>query len=288
MRPRTGMVYFERVIVQCWGSAANNRCMYGDIGILHFKDCALYGAYDDIFYCSAGTHLFHNVNLGVEVEVYGGAAYDDISTYHGVLIKGYDVKFGGGGGGLEVQFHAGGPPTDRVTVENYNKVLGAHRSWVPAGYIAKLDVVEGSGDPEKRSGGADSVVHVKFDRQSTWANMDEDWAPHIFVHEFEATTDSKSYRYYVQNDGELAAGNLRLVAEYVDGYDSATEYHTTTKEGVYSNTPMPARAGASDWGEYIEVTAVQPAIASKVRITLYCNYYHATNDIYIDPKVVIT
>ena len=50
----------------------------------------------------------------------------------------------------------------------------------------------------------------------------------------------------------------------------------------------PARADADDWDEYIEVTGIAPAVASKVRLLLYTGFYHATDQWYVDPLVVVS
>jgi len=107
----------------------------------------------------------------------------------------------------------------------------------------------------------------------------------IFEHEFEATTDTKDYRYYVQAVGIVTAAELWIEVEYVSAYDDTSEYRHTR---VVSSNAFTARADAEDWAEYMEVTGITPVIGSKVRIKCYCTYYNATNKIYIDPKVVIT
>jgi hypothetical protein len=145
-------------------------------------------------------------------------------------------------------------------------------------------VAIGSGDPEKRVGGADFVI--AFDPNDSPSNdRIRDYAVEVFCHEFEADTSSKSYRYYVQCVEAVSADELWLECEYVNSYDDTTEYTITT---VVSDETITARSGADDWDQYIEVTGIQPAVASKVRIRGMCAYYHATAVIYIDPKVVIS
>jgi hypothetical protein len=109
----------------------------------------------------------------------------------------------------------------------------------------------------------------------------------IIMAEFEATTASKSYRVYIQNIAQIAAGQLTLKCSYVSSYDDTSEYTWTEADGTYSNTPMPARADADDWGEYIECAGIAPAVASKVRLRLFSNYYHATDEFFIDPLVYV-
>ncbi len=167
-------------------------------------------------------------------------------------------------------------------------MLGVHKIINVQGEITKLAVVGGSGDPYKRTGGADNVINIEYDNNlSNVTNPVFDIIEDIpvFTHEFEATTDSKSYRYYVQCEGIVTAAQLYIVVEYIDSYDDASEYTMTTQQ---SDEAFTARADAEDWAEYMEVTGIQPAVASKVRIKCYCSFYHATQNIYIDPMVVIS
>lgn len=229
---------------------------------------------------TSSVHL-ENINLGVEQQNYD---YDLYLASSG-RCWGRDVKMGGTAG--EIFFNWAGPLA-ALSFENHNRVLGAHKEYRPQGDLTKTDVVAGSGDPEKRSGGADSVLEVLFNESDTTHEMpnavDAFITMPILVHEFGATTDSKTYRYYVQAEGAVLATELYLVAEYVGVYDDTTEY--IIKE-IRSDEAISARADAGDWDNYLEVT-VQPITASKVRIKCYCSYYHATNKIYIDPKVEIS
>jgi len=195
------------------------------------------------------------------------------------------VKLGGTNGFVTFSYAANTPTAE---IENYGRVLGAHKTFTPQGEITKKDVVGGSGDPQKRSGGADSVVELLFNLSDTANQLPKpiaDWTPDVFVHEFEATAESKNYRYYVQSQGALTADQIWLECEYVAAYDDSSEY---VIKKVESDEAIAARSGTTDWSQYLEVTGIQPAVASKVRIRLKCRYYHATNKIFVDPKVSIT
>jgi hypothetical protein len=248
------------------------------------KDVALYGFQDNGMHCAdGGTVYLENVNIGVE-EANGD---DDFYIAGPCQVYGRDVKLGGTND--EVLFFDrtfGG----RITLENYQKILGAHYQLVPQGIITKVDVVAGSGDPEpfKRSGGADSVMEILFNATGAGYKGKAKNPPHnqvIFEHEFEATTATKNYRYYVQAEGIVDADELWIEVEYVLQYEDDSEYTYTKVESVESFT---AAADFEDWAEYMEVTGITPAVGSKVRIKCYCRYYDATNKIFIDPKVVIT
>ena len=80
-------------------------------------------------------------------------------------------------------------------------------------------------------------------------------------------------------------GYYDFYSDYVDGYDDTSEYHITT---VQSDEAVAVRSGTTDWSQYLEVTGIAPAVASKVRIRLKCRYQHATNKVFVDPKAVIS
>jgi hypothetical protein len=173
-------------------------------------------------------------------------------------------------------------------LEDYQGVLGAHKVYNNFGTIIKLDVVAGSGDPEKRSKGADSVLELLYDWDEADCPTHYEYGGAVEAlldHEIEATTDSKSYRYYVQSEVSLTADDLWLEVEYAKGYTDTSTHKSVV---VQSDETITVRDDASDWTQYIEVTGIQPAVASKVRLRMYCKYYHATNKVYIDPLVVIS
>jgi len=203
-------------------------------------------------------------------------------------VRGKDLKLGANVGELERGTAAIFSQGVSMNIENYNRVLGAHKSWNAMGEIVKLDVVAGSGDPYKRTGGADSILDLLYDQSDTAQNYvspTKILTDPIFTHEFEATTDSKSYRYYVQAIGAVTATELWIEVEYVSVYDDTSGYSMTK---VISDESVSARANEDDWSQYIEVTGIAPSVASKVRIRCFCSYYDATDKIYIDPLVEIT
>jgi len=249
---------------------------------IRLEDIASYGHQLGLY----GNGLFgdwNNVNLGVEVANSG----EDLRVYYTGLVFAKDIKFGGTV--QEMDWFSRLGFSSHISIENYNKVLGAHRTFTPQGTITKLDVVAGAGDPVKRSDGADSVIEVQFNLSNAndefMAPSDYQWTRPLFEHEFEATTDSKDYRYYVQAEGAVTADDLYIRVEYVSSNNGTSEYTHTT---VVSDEAINVRSGSTDWDNYIEVTGIAPSVASKVRIKCYCGYYHAANKIYIDPLVVIS
>jgi hypothetical protein len=241
------------------------------------------GCYSGLYSASTSVVLLENVNIGVD----GNIKYFFYDAYtSGSDIRGRDVKFGTPGTLFFLYRRAA---AGFVSIENYDKVFGAAKTFTPQGTLTKTDVTAGSGDPYKRGGGADSVIEILFDLSLAAHEMPtpyKDITISIFTHEFEAGTLNKSYRYYVQTDTEtVSASQLWIEVEYVDVYNGITTYNYSKVE---SDESISVRTGADDWSQYIEVTGIKPAIASKVRIKCYCSYYHATAKIWIDPKVEIT
>jgi len=225
-----------------------------------------------------------NVNIGVEV-ANGGADISMANSCSGLRGKlGFDVKLGGTNGYVATD----GARPAWFYVENYQKTLGRHYSIIPTGVLEKVTAGVGTPIPDQRSSGATSLLEVLPNGCMAGMQYGESLIDTpIFEHEFEVNTDSKSYRYYVQTNisGGLTASDLWIEAEYVDQYDSVSEYHTTR---IKSDEAVSARSGITDWSQYIEVTGIQPEVASKVRIRGYLNKYDSTSKVWIDPKVVIS
>jgi len=278
-----GVLFIERCILEGNSTGTAQQGLSLTQGaIVRLKDVAIYsmGKFGIMLYqgCSA---FAEGLNLGVE----GANGDAGINLYSGGRLIGRDVKIDDTGGTVDFAL---GDSFSYAQIENYNRILGAHKTFTPQGEITKKDVVSGSGDPQKRSGGADSVVELLYNLSDTSNELPApiaEWTPEVLTHEFEATTDSKSYRYYVQSQAALTAAQMWIECEYVAGYDDTSEYHIKT---VQSDEAISVRSGTTDWSQYLEVTGIQPAVASKVRIRLKCRYQHATNKIFVDPKVVIS
>lgn len=269
----------RRCILTGNGAAGSNNIGIKDESAgnkISLQDVAIYGFYQCIY--GRISHELRNVNIGVE-EI--STSTDLYLYYFKGTMFGSDVKLGSAGKG------AGGGGGGKLLFENYGKSLGAHYFFYKFGdtTIVKTDVVDGSGDPEKRSGGADSVIEYTATNNNASEGVSDLGLIRVFTHEFEMDTTSRSYRYYVQAEDGIAADELWLEAEYVSAYDDDSEYVIATQK---SDEAITVRSGADDWSQYIEVTGIAPAVASKVRIKCYCSYYHATNAIYIDPMVVIS
>ena len=244
---------------------------------------ALYGAGDFGLALLNGVYTFDNVNIGVEI----GNGDDDISFATNCNIYGKDLLLGGTVGLVQITGSTVGlSDIGIIMIENYAKILGANRILTNTlSTITRYPVVAGSGDPYKRTGGADDVIQVALkganDARPTGMEVQAaEWR-------FWADTTSKSYRVYCQQVAmpTLTAAQAFLEATYVDEYDDTSEYHTTK---VVSDESITVRSGADDWGQYLEVTGIQPAVAGWVTIRLMVQWYDADGYLYVDPLVVVS
>ncbi|MHC4648154.1 MAG: hypothetical protein ACYTBJ_22055 [Planctomycetota bacterium] len=251
------------------------------------RDCVFYSSDGYSLYCGAYVTLV--VLDNVWLDVVGDSVNDDLFVTYGGEIRSKNTLFTGNISPIE---RNSAMPTWILNSENHNQVLGGHKVWNALGTITKTDVVAGSGDPYKRTNGADSVMEIKYDQAvggHTLAKDQEynlDPVQVVLTHEFEATVDRRRYRYYVQAEGAVLASELWMEVEYVSSYGDATTEYVVKR--LTSDEAITQRVDASDWSQYIEVDNITPALASKVRVKVYCSYYHATNKIYIDPLPEVT
>lgn len=266
--------YLERCILEGSGSGGSQSGIRGE-GSLRIKDSAIYNIGGSAFTRHSLVFL-ENVNLGVEQSCETSDIATFLNTYS---IYGSDVKLGAAV--LDISFYALNPVI-RVSFENYNKILGAHKIWFVGGTIEKVAADGGGTRPNQRAGGSAAVIEIT----PNVANYEfiQDWAAEVFRHEFEVDTTTRTWRYYVQNDacGALTATNLWLKLEYVEQYDDTSEYIITE---VLSDEIVANRANNNDWTQYIEVPNITPAVASKIRITCYVSKHSAAGYIYLDPTV---
>lgn len=260
------------------GAGSSNIGIYGSYHIL--VDCAVYN-FDRAGILGSNFYI-QNCNFGVELPNYSM----DINSGAGAVTKGIDVKLGGYAS--EVQEGSGVLWTGLVSFENYGKVLGASKFWGNAGQYsinAVVPVVDGSGDPYKRTGGSDKVIAAYSRSHVSYNGVTMDGArEYLLDYSFAVDTTQRTYRVYVQRSSIAALAKLRLEALYVDSYDDDSEYHLAT---AYSDESVAERSGADDWSQYVEVT-VQPAVSSVVKIRLDVSWYDDTSYLYIDPLVEIS
>jgi hypothetical protein len=223
-----------------------------------------------------GCAELNNVNIGVEA---ANDSYDVFLGIHDVQWK--DVKLGSTNKIQDGIFYRG-----QIMIENYQKVLGAHYCFNTNGIMQGVAVVAGSGDPYKRTDGADMVLSITQTQSTDSRSTIFDGAMlSAFKALVWADTTSKTYRFYCQaNALSTTAAEVFVKASYVDEYDDTSEYHYGI---IKSDETISARSGADDWSQYVEVT-VQPAVAGFVELEILTGFYDADGILYIDPMVVIS
>jgi hypothetical protein len=273
-------ISMERVIFEGSGAGASQRGLYlSSVHRLHLKDCAIYNVGANGIHCYTGhsTVFFENVNVGVEIA--NGA--NDIKFNKGGAFYGRDVKLGGTNGYVAIT--AAAASSASVAFENYGKILGAHKSWYLGGTIEKAAVTGET--PNKKL--SDDVI--KIAPSTSGYEFIPDWAVEVFSHEFEVDTTTRTWKYWIYNDAmgtindTAAKDNVWLELEYIAVYSDTSEY--TIKKMYSTEIDILNAANADDW-DYLQVSGITPAVASKVRIKCFVSDYSAAGHIYIDPQVV--
>jgi hypothetical protein len=275
-------MFIHRCIVEGSGAGAAQRAIYFTSSKLWFKNCAVYNAGDNGLAALDGCTVFYEgLNIGVEI------ANIDTDIYLVAIGKMYgrDLKLGGSNGYVSYNYPNN---VHTIEVENYQRVLGSHRVFYTGGYYDKQLLPDGATCNKKVS---DNVIKLTPNTVAGNFTACTEIKYQLLVHEIEATTDTKSYKYWVFNNamGTLndttSKDNIFLKCEYIAAYDDTSEY--IIKEEYSSQIDIANAANADDW-DYIEVTGIAPAAASKVRLSIYVGAYSAAGTIYIDPAVVIS
>lgn len=277
----SGLIIAKRTIFE--GSGAGNAQVGLYItsgGHVRLIDSAIYNAGDVGLHCNSGSFELENVNIGVEIA--NGDVDISMRSSGGKRSFGRNVKLGGTNGYIGMNTSYSGPY--QVSFENYGKVLGAHKTFYHGGTWEKAAV---SGEtPNKKVSDDVFKISPNVDYQCL-----KDAAQIMFTDEFEVAAAEASYKYWLYNDtGDTlndgdARGSIWLELEYVSRYDDNTEY-TILKE-YSAQTNIADAADADDW-DYLEITSITPATASKVRIICRCRHYTASGDIFVDPATVIS
>jgi len=279
-----GSLFLKRCIMTGSGNVANtgNSLINSTThGMIYIKDSALYdaGAYPLVGLVNT-QYILDNVNLGIEGRNEAGDLYVKLNSFSAPYIW-KDVRIEGGG--TNGEWNDAGAYHFGIYIENYQKQLGYQKTIRREGDIVTVSA-DGAGDrPSQRTGGSSTVLEITFDNNASLEAYSDLTERPIFDIRLIAPAASSTYRFYINSEGALTANDLYIVGEYVISYDAVDEW--AVKRVVSTNT-VSARANAADWSQYIEVT-VAPAVESPIRLLGYCNYYHATNNIYIDPVVSI-
>jgi len=245
----------------------------GGIGLI-LKNSAIYNCGD--FGIDSSTPIFiDNVNIGVE-QANGD---DDIECISHIVGK--DLKLGGTNGGVYFSNSYGG---GYFGIENYQKILGAHRFYFVGGYYERVAV---SGEtPNKKV----SDYILKITPNISGYEFIPEMAMFVLEHEIEVTAAAHTFRYWIYNDSGVtlndaaATDDIWLEAEYIAGYDDTSEY--VQNKIISTQIDILDAAGADDW-DYLEVT-LTPAVALKARLKIYFSKYLAATNVFVDTAVVIS
>lgn len=251
-----------------YGQNSAGYCILIDVAIYNMGDSGLYGV----------QAIMKNVNIGVEV-----ANDDDDITLAMFDCIGIDVKLGGTNGYVEYSIR---DLNTFANFENYQKVLGDHRTYFAGGYFDRVTLTVATTPNKKLS---DDAIRITPNSNNHVTNIPV-LAHKIFEHRVWADTSSKDYKYWVYNNlaatinDTTATDNLFLKVTYVSGYDDTSEYFYT--ESISTQIDILDAADDTDW-DYLEVTDITPAVASWVILEIYESIYSAAGTIFIDPEVVI-
>lgn len=291
---RQCQLYINRCILEGPAAGAFEVLHIGTGGMVHIKDSAIYGGGDYTISFGQYQDRLYLDNVNIEVEGPKTLSAEDIYICDATVI-GKNVRMGGTNGYINKTANLDRGHYSGLYIENFQKVLGAHKRITGQGDITSVAAGGGGDYPNQRSEGASLLVEVINDQSQDQCLQNavvQEILPVIFEHEYEVTGEEAwSCKYYVQyhddDDGgnTLTSDDIWIEAEYVSSYDDATEYVMTT---VQSDESITDRDDADDWDQYLEIDSITPATDSKIRIKCYVRFYHASDIIYIDPLAVIT
>ena len=268
---------FKACIFEGSGSGASQRAFTSSgKGAMHLKDCAI-NNFGNHGFCSQGITFAENLNIGVEQA--NGA--EDIFMDDMGKIYGRDIKMDGTNGYVRMTNNT---LESSVSIENFQKVLGEHRTFFPGGYYERKAVTGET--PNKKL----SDYILKITPNDSGYEFIPDLAFAVFTDKFKVSSGSKTIRYWIYNDmgvtlnDTTAKDNIWLKIEYVKTYDDTSEYAMT--EVFSAQIDILDAANADDW-DYLEA-AINPPVASEVRATIYFSKYSAAGNTIIDTKRVVT
>ena len=272
-----GITCLINCIFEGTAAGSSNWLYYGTRNNSYFLRCGFRSAYYHLYPASTIKIKLIDCNIGI----LGAASSLELQTGQQTDIYLSDVN-------AVDNFNLGAfvPAGSNFYFENYGRTKGLHKDISVVGTIQSNDC--SGADVNRRTGGSSRVIDCLFNGGATYGGVRHStssslqFAKLVFEHVFTADTTSRTYRYYVQSVTDaLTANELWLECEYIDSYEDSSEYTTTF---VSSDETITARADADDWGQYIEVTGIAPAVASNVIIRCFCTKYHATNKRYVDPE----
>ena len=279
-------VVFKRCIMEGGGDNQSAQyCLNVATTGVSLEDTAIMNFGGDGFFISSASLVFlKNVNFGVEAP---NQDSDLFINNEPTSLYGSDVQLGGDNGyvGFAATLYSKLPT---VSLENYGKVLGKHKTWYMGGTYESAEV---SGEtPNKKL--SDTVLKItpsKNDREYYF----EEWVHRIPLGEINADAGSQTFSYWVHNltgvtlNDTAATDDIFLQAEYVESY-SATPTPDAYTMAIATSTLIDIVDQAGNPSTWVSLgVTCNPATESKVRLWL-CVRIYDTNDIFIDPQVVIS
>jgi hypothetical protein len=225
-----------------------------------------------------------NVNFGIEMANSGTEIYITQSDFS---IVGTDLALGGTNGLLSY-FFAYFSPLQKVSIQNYQKILGNNQTFFPGGYFKNVSVGDTNAPSAASPAGSTTDLFAIFPNTSN-RDWDADTALPYIRWKIWAPASAKAYTVYIQNNMGVtlndthAKENIWLKLTYIDSYDDTTEY--TTKELFSTEIDILSRADATDW-DSLTIASHTPAVAGWVILELYVSAYVASGQIYVDGKYV--
>jgi len=269
---------FNRCIIVGSGAGASQYGAFNIDSVVIMKNCAVYNCGGNGIWTQSGVMFLDNVNVGIEIENLS----DDFFIRYCDNFKFKDVMIGGSNGYFD--FNTAALSRYEVNIENYQKVLGDHKTFFEGGeYISTA--VSGETPNKKLS---DTILKITPNRDY-YAHSEELWKYKIPLGEINADAGSQTFKFWLYNDTGVtlndgdATADICLQADYVKSYEDASEYTMAT--ATSAEHTIADAADADDW-DSLSIT-INPAVKSKVRLYLRISKY-TVNDIFIDRQVVIT
>lgn len=272
---------FNRIVAVGSGAGSGQYFFeqYNSGSVLILENFALYNFGDNTFIGNNPGYIFlKNGNIGIE------AVNGDVEIAFIGIVEGIDIKIDGSNGYFGGWFPVGGQ-TSMMSIENYQKVLGDHKTWFMGGEYVSVAI-------------SDEVPNEKLSTKvlkitpnvSGYTPNEQSLKVKIPLGEINADAGSQEFKFWIYNglgvtlnDGDALA-NFNLAAEYVSSYGDATAYTMATIRSAEHTIAVPANA--DDW-DYLSVTPTI-AVESKIRLWLEISVYSAAGYLIVDPQVVIT
>jgi len=288
-------IFIERTIFDGSATGTSERLTLGASSSLVLKDSAIYGMGGRGIYAWAGPSNFFldNVNIGVEE----ANADDDILAPKSGVIKARDLKLGGTNGTIDLH-------TDLILfpaliyIENYDKILGAYRHYLPGRLSEKVAVTDEN--PNKKY--SDDIIEITASSALADSPYTLTW---VYEHRSVPTASGKDYRVYIYNDTGQTLNDdtwdqdIWMQCDSIVQYDDDTDASGSTEHVIqswYSDEIdiADAAVGGDDW-DYLEcsnVTTDTDVLSTGngfIRCRVFVSRYDAgdTGSIYIDPDLQI-